>query len=168
MEAKTIKNRIREKECLTNATELHILSTVNTCKPLEIIEGLSCRNTKIRFGIISIFHQIKKPISALEIATQLKEKFNTKANKTTVYRQLDFLLTKNILISLDIEGVTHYELNKNKPHQVLVCSVCHEIFPLTNEFSLSTAQLSKIETNHHFKIHHYSFLCFGICQKCQK
>lgn len=168
MEAKTIKNRIRKKERLTNATKLHILSIVNQCKPLEIIEGLSCRNTKIRFGIISIFHHSKKPISAIEIIKSLKENYSTDANKTTVYRQLDFLLEKNILISLDIEGVTHYELNKNKPHQVLVCSKCHEIFPLTNTFSLSTDQLSKIETNHHFKIHHYSFLCFGICQKCQK
>jgi len=137
-------------------------------KPLDIIDQLSCRNTKIRFGVISIFHQAKKPISALEIIKLLKVDYKTDANKTTVYRQLDFLLLKNILTSLDIEGVTHYQLNKNKPHQVLVCSKCHEIFPLTDTFSLSESQLLKIETDHHFKIHHYSFLCFGICQKCQK
>ncbi|MFA7300908.1 MAG: transcriptional repressor [Candidatus Shapirobacteria bacterium] len=141
---------------------------MNPCKPLEIIDQLSCRNTKIRFGVISIFHQVKKPISALEVIKLLKENHSTAANKTTVYRQLDFLILKNVLTSIDIEGVTLYELNKNKPHQVLVCSVCHEIFPLTNTFSLSQNQVSKIEMDHNFKIHHYSFLCFGICQKCQK
>jgi Fe2+ or Zn2+ uptake regulation protein len=141
---------------------------VKSSKPLETIEGLSCRNTKIRFGVITIFHQVKKPISAIEIIKTLKEKYSTNANKTTLYRQLDFLMSKNLLTSLDIEGVTHYQLNKNKPHQVLVCSNCHQIIPLKDEFSLSKKELSKIEINHHFKINHYSFLCFGICQKCQK
>jgi Fe2+ or Zn2+ uptake regulation protein len=78
------------------------------------------------------------------------------------------LVQKNIITSLDIEGISHYQLNKNQPHQVLVCSSCHDITPLDNEISLSSVQIMKLESKHNFKINYYSFLCFGSCQKCQK
>jgi Fur family transcriptional regulator, ferric uptake regulator len=136
--------------------------------PKKIITDLCCRSTKIRFGIISIFHEIKKPISTAEIIAKLKSDFGTSANKTTVYRQLDFLVEKEIVSAIDIDGTKLYQLNKKQPHQILVCSNCHEIISLDNEISLTKAQIQKLETVHHFKINHYSFICFGNCQKCQK
>jgi Fe2+ or Zn2+ uptake regulation protein len=141
---------------------------MSTSEPSKIIDELSCRHTKVRFGIISIFHQIKKPISATEIITILKDKFSTSANKTTIYRQLDFLVSKNMISVTDIEGTKYYQLNKNQPHQVLVCRQCHDIIPLKSGISIDNNKLSEIEQKHHFKIDYYSFLCFGSCQKCLK
>jgi len=141
---------------------------MHSCDPSKIIDELSCRNTKVRFGIISIFHQTKKPISTAEILTLLKNNYSTTANKTTIYRQLEFLVSKNMISVTDIEGTKYYQLNRDQPHQALVCSQCHDIIPLENEISISSQTISEIEQKHSFKINHYSFLCFGSCQKCQK
>ena len=141
---------------------------MSSCAPTEIIDKLSCRNTKIRFGIINIFHEIKKPISASEIISILKEKFSTTANKTTVYRQLNFLTEKQIVTSIDIGGIKQYQLNRDKPPQMLVCSICHSMTPVINDISINKEQLTKIEESQKFKINHYSLIIIGNCQKCQK
>ena len=140
---------------------------LNSC-PDKVISDLSCRSTKIRFGIISIFHSIKQPISAGEIIDELKNKHHITANKTTVYRQLDFLADKKIISSIDIDGSKHYQFNLNQSHQMMVCGHCHQIQPIKTDIKISTAMLKKISHNNHFKIKHYSLLFFGNCQKCQK
>lgn len=153
MEAKRTKN---QAHFLTLATKLHII---------PIVFDFHChRHSPIQKSLMELFIENKESLSAPGILAVLKEKHPT-INKSTVYRQLDFLVAKQILTVLEINGLKHYQLNQNHPHTILICTHCKKITPLKD--TISTTKINKITTNNHFQINHYSLVLFGLCQKCQ-
>ena len=141
---------------MTSATQLHII--------LLVLNFQCHRQSPIHRSLMKLFIENKKPISALEILTSLKEKHPT-INKSTVYRQLDFLVDKQILTVLEINGLKYYQLNANHPHTILICTHCKKLFPLKEKIAAS--KINKIAADNHFQINHYSLALFGTCPKCQ-
>lgn len=113
---------------------------------------------------MKLFIENKDSLSVPKILAILKEKHPT-LNKSTVYRQLDFLVDKQILTVLEINGLKHYQLNQNHPHTILICTHCKKITSLKD--TVSTAKINKITANNHFQINNYSLVLFGLCRKCQ-
>lgn len=124
------------------------------------------RITPIREKIIDLLSKSSSPRSAPE----LQESFlisKIKVNKTTIYRELDFLLQKTLINEVEFgDGKKRYELN-NGHHHHLICLNCNRIEDVDLETDLSKEQ-AKIEKETGFKIKSHSLEFFGYCKNCQK
>jgi Fe2+ or Zn2+ uptake regulation protein len=134
----------------------------------EIISKLRAegfRSTGIRDAILSLFCESKKPLSCQDVQKYLKQKSKS-ANKTTVYRELDFLKSKKIIEEFQLDdGVRRYEILSNHHHHT-VCVRCRKIDCVELEQELKI-QEKQIEKNNKFKIISHSLEFYGLCQKCQ-
>lgn len=123
------------------------------------------RITPIREKIIDLISKSESPLSAPE----LQEFFlisKIKVNKTTIYRELDFLLQKTLINEVEFgDGKKRYELNDGHHHH-LICLNCSKIEDVDLETDLSREQ-SKIEKETGFKIKSHSLEFFGYCKNCQ-
>ena len=128
-------------------------------------EGI--RMTSIRSAMIDIFTKKHEPLSAVEILKMLG-KYTLRVNKTTVYREITFLLESKIIVPVTLTAdQKQYELLKEHHHH-LVCQNCHAIEEV--DFEEIEELLSKIEKkmkkkNKFSKILH-SLEFFGVCEKC--
>ena len=134
---------------------------LNNCLPKD------CRRTKIRHAIMGIFIHQQKPLAAAEILYLIKNHVSNTINKTTVYRQLEFLQSKQLINVIEIEGTKRYQLSANSPKKIFFCTSCHQFIDVKSEDFLDQKQLDKISTENKFKINHYLTTFFGVCSKCQ-
>lgn len=124
------------------------------------------RITPARAKIIDIFIKSSSPISAIDLIQDFK-KIKIDINKTTIYRELEFLLNKNLIREVEFgEGKKRYELEMGKHHHHLVCLNCKKVEDVDLEMDLSVEE-KKIEKETGFKIKSHSLEFFGYCQKCQ-
>ncbi|CUU83927.1 Fur family transcriptional regulator [Campylobacter hyointestinalis] len=77
-------------------------------------------STPLRISIIEILQNASKPISYDEFLAKIK------ANKTTIYRNLDLLLSKNLIIKSEIEHKSFYELSGHAK-AYFICETCHKM-----------------------------------------
>jgi Fur family ferric uptake transcriptional regulator len=128
------------------------------------------RMTPIRFNIISIFY-VKKGIYSADKILYLLNKKNITANKTTIYRELYFLLDKNFITEVNIGKLKKSKLyeysNEYFHHHHLICNECSSIKHIKiNEEYLDKEKI-RIETVSDFKITNKFIEFFGVCLKCQ-
>jgi Fur family ferric uptake transcriptional regulator len=138
-----------------------------------VVSGLqksSCRITKVRKKILQIFLNSKKPINIREINVLLKGR-KVKVNKTTVYREIAFLVKQNLIKEIYIEsGIAHFELTNLPHHHHLICSVCKSID------KVDTPQIEKevkkfiglISRRRGFRTTDHSLEFHGTCVNCQQ
>lgn len=126
------------------------------------LKQLGLKNTRIRQQILKIFSLSREPVDAL----YLTEKVN--ANKTSIYRELQTLLSKHIISEIDFgEGKKRYELSSLDHHHHLICINCKSIKDINLSEDLGN-QEKVIEKTTSFKVfrHHLEF--FGLCSDCSK
>ncbi len=133
---------------------------------VQEIKNLGYKITTARKGLLEILVDMKLPISAAELREALiKKKINV--NKTTVYRELEFLkilgMTQEIVLG---DNKRRYELtDREKHHHHLVCDDCGKIEDVNlNE----EAVLSQIQKQSRFQPLRHSLEFFGLCVDCQK
>jgi Fur family ferric uptake transcriptional regulator len=51
-------------------------------------------------------------------------------NRATVYRTLEFLRAMRLIVALELDGVTYYEIAGEAPHHHLVCRTCGQVSEL--------------------------------------
>jgi Fur family ferric uptake transcriptional regulator len=124
------------------------------------------RITTIRESILDLFINKNKPLSSLDIQKALPKK-NIHANKTTIYRQLDFLKEQELISEMQFDDkVKRYEIISNVHHHHLICVNCRKIQSVELEKDLDK-QEKIIEKNKKFKIINHSLEFYGLCQKCR-
>jgi Fur family transcriptional regulator, ferric uptake regulator len=118
--------------------------------------------TKPRLALLSLLEKEGKPLDAAELSFMLKGR----ADQATVYRILDLLTNKGIILRLEFgEGKYRYELKKNHHHH-LICQNCDSIEDVEGEYLISLeAQLRK-KSGFFVKSHSLEF--FGVCKRCQQ
>jgi Fe2+ or Zn2+ uptake regulation protein len=135
----------------------------------EIINNLRAaghRITPVRKSIIEILEAQSKPINARGILGRLGRKLPKKPNKSTVYRELDFLLRQEVVLGIDFgDGSKRFELSARKHHHHLVCLNCKRVEDVELERKLSAEQ-KRIEHASGFKIKNHALEFFGLCNKC--
>ncbi len=136
----------------------------------EIINNLKKsgqRITKIRTLIIGLFIGSNLPLSAREILNVL-EKMQKGVNKTTVYRELEFLVNQDIVKDLDFgDGKKRYELQDNsKHHHHIICINCKRVEDVDLELDLHDEE-EKITKSKNFKVLNHSLEFFGLCANCR-
>lgn len=134
---------------------------------LKNLKDKGARMTSVRSSLVEIFSRKKKPISAGEILEELK-KYGLVVNKTTVYRELEFLLQGKVIsqISLD-DDQKRYELFEEHHHH-LVCQNCRKIEEVEFveiEKLLSSVEKKLLKKKSFSRILH-SLEFFGLCSKC--
>ncbi len=140
-------------------------------KPLDKIlkkladEGF--RKSEIRKPLLEYFYKSGCAISKIEIEKGLKNQ-KLVFNKTTLYRELNFLKVKNILRELQFKGERkkRYELADMSHHHHLICQTCNKIDTLSFNNHLKNEELKCLKDKG-FKILSHSLEFFGLCSKCK-
>ncbi len=123
--------------------------------------------TKNRTAILEFLSHQDTPISADEILRHVQEEHQA-VNKTTVYREIFFLLDKGFIHEVEFgDGKKRYEIAINRPHHHhIICVNCRAIqdIPLDEEFE---NQEKKIEMTTGYKLSSHMLEFFGLCSSCQ-
>lgn len=137
-------------------------------KSPKVYPDLKCRQTKLRMILGHIFHDSKTPISVADIQNIFKSQ-DFKVNKTSIYRELKFLVKNFIINEIQIDGVsTKYEFNSTNKKSYLICTKCNNIFPIEINEEIFNSEVEKISKKYNFIIQRHSLIFFGHCDKCQQ
>lgn len=122
------------------------------------------RLTKAKKTIIDVLSENHCLLSKRELAEKLKTK-KIKPDRSTIYRELQFLTKKNIVIKNTIAGIDYYEIPQGHHHH-LVCMGCNSISRVDIGNHLEK-QEKKIAKQNKFNIINHSLEFYGYCHKCQ-
>lgn len=129
-------------------------------KIVEELKRSGLRITPIRKEIFELLENSAKPFSVHEILSTIK------ANKTTIYREINVLLNNNYLIEVDFaDGSKRYELSNLGHHHHLICIKCHKVQDVTIKERLSDEE-ELISKTKKFKVLKHNLEFFGYCQNC--
>ncbi len=124
------------------------------------------RLTRLRKEIVQILVEEDCLLSSAKLLSRLN-KLNLTPNRSTIFRELLFLTSKQIILKNNISGVDYYEIPcEQHHHHHLVCLKCHAISKIEIEDQLA-AQEKKITKQNKFRIINHSLEFYGYCRKCQ-
>lgn len=124
------------------------------------------KQTKVRQTLIEILVKSNTPVAISEIIELLAKK-DLKPNKTTVYREIDFLKLQNLISEIDFgDGKKRYEISSDHHHHI-VCLNCGTIKDVPMEKDLNEEE-KRIIKQLGFKPIGHSLEFFGLCSKCQR
>lgn len=134
---------------------------------IDALRTKGFRITKIRQAMIEALVAASQPVSAPQLLEQVSQK-HPSVNKTTIYRELDFLADNKILSEIDIlDGMKRYELlHPDHHHHHLVCTSCRDIQCVEVPHHDLHALEGKIQQTHNFTVQSHVLEFFGLCRKC--
>lgn len=130
----------------------------------KTIRSSGGRLTKTKKTIIDVLSENHCLLSKKELIKKLKIK-KIKPNRSTIYRELQFLTKTNIVVRNTIAGVDYYEIPQDHHHH-LVCINCNSIskVKISNHLKQQEKQIAK---QNKFNIINHSLEFYGYCHKCQ-
>lgn len=124
------------------------------------------RVTNARKAMVKLFSSSTKPLSASDVMGALY-RIGLVVNKTTVYREIGFLLKEGFIQEIHIDSSkVFYESTSMIHHHHFICNNCgtlEDIF-LDNELEITE---KKLEQEKKFRIERHSLEFFGVCNNCQ-
>lgn len=133
---------------------------------IEATWPVGIKKTKQREAVLRLLEAAASPLSAFQIFKQL-EKGETAVSLSTVYRILELLTEKNVLIKTKVHNsdLSFYELNRPMHRHYAVCVDCHKIVVINNcPMSEFKPKLSDDE----FHVLGHKVEMFGYCRDCDK
>jgi Fe2+ or Zn2+ uptake regulation protein len=123
------------------------------------------RLTKARMAILKLLQDKRKPLAASDMKSFLEKKDIT-VNKTTVYRELEFLTQEKYIDEVRLHDGRKYYEYVSEHHHHLICITCHRVddIVLENEFE---KEEKRIESDIGFKVLNHSLEFFGVCANCR-
>lgn len=132
---------------------------------LKELKEKGYRITKVRSFIVEYLASHKKPVDALVIQSKLAQLVK-KVNKTTIYREIDFLLSQGIIKEVHFgDSKKRYEIANLPHHHHLVCKGCDGVQDVILKNELETVE-QEIARKSKFKIENHTLEFFGVCSKC--
>jgi Fur family ferric uptake transcriptional regulator len=127
-------------------------------------EGL--KSTKHRNSILAVMENSGQPITAEQVFLKLKEK-NVSINLSSVYRILDALVVKGLVIKSSITGDSKafFELNRLEHKHFLICSGCKKRVALAG--CPLEAYEKSIQDKMGFDITGHRLEIYGYCRDCK-
>lgn len=121
--------------------------------------------TEVRMELVKILLASDTPLTIIDLINKLKDK-NLSPNKTTVYREIEFLKDLEVLEEVDFgEGKKRYEISDSHHHHV-ICVNCKTIKDVSMDKDADLMG-KKIMEKMGFKPIGHSLEFFGLCQNCQ-
>lgn len=132
----------------------------------KVLNKENLRSTSHRNSVLEIMEAQTQPMSAEDLYLALKEK-GISISLSTVYRILDVLAEKEIVVKTDVTG-SHkslYEINRMDHRHYLVCVGCKRIMPVKDcpfqEYAKALAERLDFDiTGHRLEL-------FGYCSECK-
>ena len=81
----------------------------------------------------------------------------------TIYRNLSQLAENNMIIEININGITHYDGNISS-HQHFVCNECGSIFDCHTQNNWIVNNIKEVKE---YDIQEIDIIFSGHCQKCK-
>ncbi len=130
----------------------------------NLLKNAELKNTRQRNIILKKIELSKEPVTAEDIFRQLVSE-DCKINLSTVYRTLNVLTDKNILLKiLKGDGTAAYEINNLSHNHYITCSLCRSSVLLDG---CPVRELSEnISKSTGFKVTGHTLQLMGICSKC--
>lgn len=126
----------------------------------EYLRKIREKVTKPRILILDSLSVLKKPVSAETLVIE------TKLDKATVYRVLDFLTKKSIVRLIDLrQGKRLYELSSHCDHHHIICTKCKKI-SVINICVFDSVSKQVLEKSGFSQINDHSMEFFGVCKDC--
>ncbi len=128
------------------------------------------RITPARGAIVDFFVKSQVPLS-MEAIRQALIKQKQAVNKTTVYREIDFLLSRGLIRPVHVDDSTkYYELVTDAHHHHIVCTNCSKFVDVETEGIEEYLEKleKKLAKKINFKSVRHSLEFFGECVTCQK
>src|SRR3989344_367735 len=153
------------------ATELHCqvviwyTSVMNTLSILDNLKTQGHKNTRVRQALIELLIQNHHPLSIAELLENLSKQA-IKPNKTTIYREIEFLNQQKVLEEIDFgDGKKRYEISENHHHHI-ICINCQKVtdVPMERDLNFKEKQIIK---DLGYKPIGNSLEFFGLCSNCQ-
>ncbi|MCK4910417.1 MAG: transcriptional repressor [Thermodesulfovibrionales bacterium] len=137
---------------------------------LTELKGGGYRLTQARKAIIQVLCEARAPLGAPDIIV-LMASIGTSVNKTTVYRELEFLKGQGLVAEVLVgDGLRRYELMpEGHHHHHLVCNECSAVECVEVESCVGedVRQIDHIEKTSDFKVTDHSLKFFGLCARCR-
>jgi Fur family transcriptional regulator, ferric uptake regulator len=130
----------------------------------KTIQSSGGRLTKTKKAIIDILSENHCLLAKVELVEKLNIK-KIKPDRSTIYRELQFLTKNNVIIKNSISGIDYYEVPQDHHHH-LVCMGCDSISKVEIDNHLEK-QEKQIAKQNKFNIINHSLEFYGYCQKCQ-
>lgn len=125
------------------------------------------RMTKVREALLDLFMTEKAPLSVEEVQKRLSRR-KLKADPSTLYREMDFLLTEGFLKEVILDGPKRrFEWTHRDHHHHLYCQKCKKIDEVEMDGELAALE-SAIQKKKKFKITSHTLEFFGLCAHCSK
>jgi len=122
------------------------------------------RITRVREEMVKFFVESSKPLSFGDVMRALEEA-GLFVNKTTVYRELKFLLEYGYIAEVYLyPRKVYYELSDLRHHHHLVCEKCGKIDNITN--CLVDRLERDVLKRKGFKIKRHTLEFYGLCSDC--
>lgn len=139
---------------------------MNSDLTLSNLRDRGFKITNVRKQLINTFSNTNEPLSARDIYNEFKLK-GINVNKTTIYRELQFMIKENLLIEVHLNPQeTSYESAELMHHHHLICEVCGKIDNITN--CIANNLEGDVLKKKGFKIIRHSLEFYGTCNKCMK
>ena len=134
---------------------------------LKKLKQGGARITKTRSLLLDIFLSSREPLSAVSLRKILSDR-GIAVNKTTVYRELAFLVDRGIVGATRVKsGILCYEFLLREHHHHLVCEICGKICDIQcKELEGKMKVLEKRVSKEGFTIRRHDLEFFGVCANC--
>jgi len=138
----------------------------NTASYSELLKLKGLKNTKHRNSVLKVVELSEQPISAEQIYFNLKES-NVSVNLSSIYRILETLVNKNIVIktNLTVTNKALYEFNFQIHKHHLICSGCKKM--LSIEGCPLEDYEKTLQEKSGFSITGHSLEIYGYCNDCK-
>jgi Fur family ferric uptake transcriptional regulator len=138
---------------------------MNSDAILKNLKKKGFKSTLLRRKLIDIFLSKNFPISVPEILDLLRLE-NLEVNKTSVYREIEFLIDQQLIRQIDLrERGKRYEFDLRNHHHHLICIKCNLIEDFELDQDLDVTE-KKIKEAKNFTVLNHSLEFFGICKNC--
>jgi len=123
--------------------------------------------TSVREAVLEIFLKEERPLAAADVLIRLKRR-GLIPHKTTVYRELEFLLDQKLLREVVFDdGQIRYERLGEGHYHHLICLSCKKVAKIELADDLEKEEKT-IERKMKFKVKRHSLEFYGVCANCDK
>jgi len=105
---------------------------------------------------------VKTHPAAADVLTMVKSQIKN-ISLGTIYRNLAQLVKENMILELNISGISRYDGNM-APHQHFVCNKCDSII---DYYSQNNWTEKKMKETNEFDIQKVDIMFSGLCRRCK-
>ncbi|MEI7579915.1 MAG: transcriptional repressor [bacterium] len=124
------------------------------------------RITKVRLALLNLLLDTECLMTLSDLKDGLIE-LQVHPDRSTLFRELNYLEKINIISQKLLDGIEYYELKEGKHHHHLICENCKKIQKVELDKHLGEQEV-EIAARFKFKIKEHQLEFYGLCEKCEE